>query len=407
MRIHFGLFVVLVLQLAASVDAGTRPTSRPASLLADPARFPIAVWLQSPRNAAKYQSIGINLYVGLWNGPTAEQLSALEKAGMPVICMQNAEGLKPRWQREIVGWMLDDEPDNAQSLGQGKGYGPPITPQAVLERYKAVKANDAGRPVLLNLGQGVAWDGWYGRGVRSNHPEDYPQYVLAGDIVSFDIYPAVHDRKEVAGKLWYVGRGTQRLAQWADGARPEGQKPVGQKPAGHKPVWTCIECTHISNAAVKPTPEQVRAEVWMAIIHGARGIVYFSHQFEPRFVEAGLLEDAQMMAAVGRLNGQIQELAPIINSAEPAELAKVQSAPQAPVAIMTRRQGSEAVVFAVGMSEATTKATFSLGGATGRVEVIGEGRTLEAEDGTWTDEFRGYEAHVYRAARASAAAGAN
>jgi hypothetical protein len=50
----------------------------------------------------------------------------------------------------------------------------------------------------------------------------------------------------------------------------------------------------------------------------------------------------------------------------------------------------------VGMSEATTKATFSVGGASGRVEVIGEGRALEASDGRWMDEFRGYEAHVYR-----------
>ena len=24
---------------------------------------------------------------------------------------------------------------------------------------------------MLNLGQGVAWDGWYGRGTRTNHPE--------------------------------------------------------------------------------------------------------------------------------------------------------------------------------------------------------------------------------------------
>jgi hypothetical protein len=28
-----------------------------------------------------------------------------------------------------VGWMHDDEPDNAQSLGIGQGYGPPITPE--------------------------------------------------------------------------------------------------------------------------------------------------------------------------------------------------------------------------------------------------------------------------------------
>ncbi len=40
-----------------------------------PAIFPIAVWLQDPANAAKYKSAGINVYVGLWQGPTEEQIS--------------------------------------------------------------------------------------------------------------------------------------------------------------------------------------------------------------------------------------------------------------------------------------------------------------------------------------------
>src|ERR1035441_7918559 len=36
----------------------------------DSGYFPIAVWLQSPDNAAEYNSIGVNLFVGLWRGPT-------------------------------------------------------------------------------------------------------------------------------------------------------------------------------------------------------------------------------------------------------------------------------------------------------------------------------------------------
>src|SRR5689334_13264772 len=55
--------------------------------------FPIAVWLQAPANASKYKAAGINLYVGLWQGPTEEQLAILKAAGMPVVCEQNAVGL--------------------------------------------------------------------------------------------------------------------------------------------------------------------------------------------------------------------------------------------------------------------------------------------------------------------------
>src|SRR5690349_3135379 len=43
----------------------------------DPSFFPIAVWLQSPPNAKRYKDVGINLFVGLWEGPTEDQLSTL------------------------------------------------------------------------------------------------------------------------------------------------------------------------------------------------------------------------------------------------------------------------------------------------------------------------------------------
>src|SRR5262245_15840271 len=199
--------------------------------------FPIAVWLQDPKNAARYKAAGINLYVGLWRGPTSNQLAQLQQAGLSVICSQNRAGLENKDHPSIVGWMHGDEPDNAQSLGQGKGYGPPILPEKIVRDYERIRAADPTRPVLLNLGQGVAWDNWIGRGVRRNRPEDYPEYVKGCDLASFDIYPAVHDHPEVAGKLEFVARGVERLRQWTH---------------GEKIVWSCIEASRISNTEVKP-----------------------------------------------------------------------------------------------------------------------------------------------------------
>src|SRR5436190_9886674 len=173
----------------------------------DPNYFPIAVWLQNSKNAERYKAAGINLYVALWRGPTANQLADLQKAGMAVICSQNARALELKDNPIIVGWMHNAEPDNAQSLGRGKGYGPPILPETIARDYEKMRAADPTRPVLLNLGQGVAWDNYIGRGVRRNHPEDYPKYVNGCDIASFDIYPVVHEKPEVAGKLEFVAKG--------------------------------------------------------------------------------------------------------------------------------------------------------------------------------------------------------
>src|SRR5271154_3655941 len=189
------LILPFVFALASSALAQTPPTGNPSPYAKwkngpspDPAYFPIAVWLQDPSNAERYKAAGFNTYVGLWKGPTEEQLAVLKKAGMRVFCEQNATALKHLDDPVIAGWMHGDEPDNAQELPGGKGYGPPVSPDKIVAEYQQIHTADPSRPVMLNLGQGVAWDGWYGRGVRSGHLEDYPLYMKGSDIVSFDIY---------------------------------------------------------------------------------------------------------------------------------------------------------------------------------------------------------------------------
>lgn len=349
--------------------------------------FPIAVWLQSPANAAKYREAGINTYVGLWRGPTQDQLAALRKAGMRLICDQNETALSEPDSGFILAWMHGDEPDNAQSLGEGKGWGPPIAPEVIVEDYRKLRERDPSRPVLLNLGQGVAWDNWHGRGVRSRHPEDYPKYIQGCDVVSFDIYPAVHDHPEVAGKLDFVARGVERLVKWSD---------------GKKRVWNCLECTRIGNEKTKPTPDQVRAEAWMSIIHGSRGFIYFVHQFKPEFREAALVDDPEMLAAVTKLNRQIQELAPVINSIEPGPTLGVKTAGEdRAVAALARSHAGETYVFAVEMTGKARKARFTLEGGPddARVEVLGEGRSVDLGKEGFEDDFGPWEVHLYRLKR--------
>jgi hypothetical protein len=357
--------------------------------------FPIAVWLQDPRNAPKYKAIGVNLYVGLWKGPGQDNIAALKQHGMPVICDQNEYALKHLDEKTIVGWMHGDEPDNAQSLGKGKGYGPPIPPEKIVADYRRITAKDPSRPVLLNLGQAVAWDGYVGRGVRTNHPEDYAQYVGGGDIVSFDIYPAVSDRPAVAGKLWYVARGVQRLCDWA------GRDRI---------VWNCIECTRISNTKTKPTPEQVRAEVWMSIIYGSQGIIYFCHQFQPKFIEAGLLADEEMARAVGAINREVQGLAEIINSPSLPKAATVAVSPaevspdmarlfnSQGIAFTTKKDRGVTYLFAVRMEASPAKGTFQVAALPGdaKIRVIGENRTILVQAGQFQDDFAPHAVHLYQ-----------
>jgi hypothetical protein len=165
-------------------------------------------------------------------------------------------------------------------------------------------------------------------------------------------------------------------------------------------VWNCIETTHVGNEAVKPTPRQVRAEVWLSILHGSRGLIYFAHEFKPKFVEAGLLADAEMSQAVGAINAEVKSLAAAINAPPEAGLARVTSAnDKVPVALMARRRGGSVYVFAAATRDGETTATFAVPGVkAGRVEVIGENRAVDVSDGTFADGFKGYDVHLYRIA---------
>ncbi|MAL79163.1 MAG: hypothetical protein CMN55_08645 [Sneathiella sp.] len=369
-----------------SISAATQQRSAsPAAFLSRPDVFPVGIWLQDPVNAAAFKSIGVNFYAGLWKGPTERQLRQLQKAEMAVFSPQNEEGLKATYNDIIAGWIMPDEPDNAQ-MQEGGGFGPPVPPEQVIRLYEQMKARDSSRPILLNLGQGVAWDGWYGRGTRSNHPEDYETYVKAGDILSFDIYPVTHRDSGVRGRLDYVARGVDRLLKWSGGT---------------KPVWSVIEASRVSNAERMPDGEDVRRLVWLSIIHGARGIIYFVHQFSPRFVEASLLENDRLRQDITRINTRLQSLATVLNSDALPELVTVEpdamTLPGSIVAI-SRRDECDLYIFAGSISRFPTAARFRLSEPVpaDRADVLDEGRDVRLEKGQFKDEFGPYAVHLYK-----------
>lgn len=356
-------------------------------LPARPDYFPIGVWLQQPRNAEKYKAAGINLYIALWQGPTEAQLAELSKAKMPVICDQNEVGLKHRDNPIIVGWMHGDEPDNAQPVkdpATGKDtWGPSVPPPRIVADYEEIKKKDPTRPVLLNLGQGVANDEWIGRGPGAKL-SDYETYVKGADIVSYDVYPIAGMRKKDGENyLWYLAKGLNRLRDWTQ---------------GKKRLWNVIECTNIGGEGRKPTPHEVKAEVWISLIHGSTGLIYFVHEFAPKFNEWALLDDPPMLAAVTQINKLIHSLAPVLNSPTINGAVTAQSAKaDVPVAAMVKRQGRTTHLFTVGMRNGATRATFTGKGLpkSGTVTVLGENRRISITEGRFEDEFSPYDVHIY------------
>ncbi|NIA20607.1 MAG: hypothetical protein GWP05_01270 [Anaerolineaceae bacterium] len=383
------VYAVAVVEGAAGKEGGVKPDVHKSAYAGwgngpptDPDFFPIAVWMQAPRNAPKYKAIGINMYIGQWEGPTEKQLKDLKSHGMKVICAQNEVGLKHRDDPIIIGWMHGDEPDNMKRDAEDKKWIPVAHPEETIADYQRMKKNDPTRPVYLNLGQGVAYDPYVGKWVRDH--KTYIEFLKGCDIVSYDIYPMRATKPGKKGKLWLVPLGVDRLQKWG---------------GGRNVVWTIVEC--IPNAENKPEPRHVKAEVWMSLIHGSTGICYFVHQFKPKFIEAGLLAYPEMAKAVGEINMQIRELAPVLNSPTVDELATATSyGKQVPIDIMVKSHGGATYIFAVPMREGKARATFQIKGlgAKATAEVIGEDRSIAVENGLFVDDFKPWEVHLYKIA---------
>jgi hypothetical protein len=224
---------------------------------------------------------------------------------------------------------------------------------------------------------------WIGRGTCTGRTDMYPEYIAGADIISFDIYPVTSQLENVQGNLWYVAEGVKNLHLWSNDERP---------------IWCWIETTHINNEAIKPTPFQVMSEVWMALIHGASGIGYFCHEWHPAFDDHALLGDTQMAEAVGQINAEITELAPVLNSSDLEVELLVETSGAVPLAVMVKSRHNQYYIFAVNMRDEATTATFEIGGVAtaGQVEVLYENRDIATANGTFQDQFSGHAVHRYR-----------
>ena len=344
--------------------------------------FPISSWAQSSRRFELLRGLGFNTFCG---GKAATDCDAAQKAGgyaMPVF----DESVKGH--PALLAYIQGDEPD----LGLDKGT-PRRPAQAVVDAYRRMRGLDDTRPIFLNLTSAFMEerDGPTdaAKGPSADRGAYYETVAGGGDILSFDVYPIYgHNRPD---RLVWVADGVSQLRRYAGPA---------------KPVFACIETakgsrwiTYERQLDVKP--EHTRAEVWMAVIRGATGIVYFTHAWRPTFTEFAPSEE--MRTELKRLNDQITRLAPAI-LADPAK-ARVSVSLAGGLAgeVMAKEYEGSLYLFAdnLDMKGRGGVATFAVEGLKKgtRVEVLDEGRQIVAGEGTFADEFGPLAVHLYRIPR--------
>ncbi len=303
--------------------------------------FPRMVWRQCPWAFPQSLAAGVNLFMGTGCGDEGAQLAALAGRAYSVL-----DAARPLDGRGVIGYHLLDEADirvpSADSL-------PRLPP-----------SRQSRRVTFLTLS--AHFFSWaappeQGRGI-------YPGLVARAEMVGFDLYPLQNwCRKDALPAVYDAQRELARLA------------------AG-KPTFQWIEAGQMEFClGLEPSPAIVRAETWLAIAGGARGIGWFPSYWKP-----------EVAAEIGRLSREIASLAPALLSPEVPVVVQGPS----PVKAGARRYNGATYVIAANASFSRVAARIRVPGLrASRVRVFGEGRTVPVVDGAIEDSFRGLAARVY------------
>lgn len=351
-----------------------------------PSFFPIGVWL-SPTQApypTRLATAGVNFYMQVEHNLPLTNVTSAGISVMPQI---------EEWTTGEVGsntlavsWQVADEPEMNESFGNDAQR-----LATVQSRVATANARNDGRFTSANFGNGVDQTFW-GVGLMDD-------YITAVDFASVDQYAytsgSVRFNITTSGD-WPVGVNAQCSAAYGWLAD---QMRSFQTPGNRKPFAVFVETARPLVEGFDPstiTMPQLEGAMWAAIIHEARGIMFFQHNNDPAIAFYSLADNATINAAVAGYTAKIRSVAPVLNTQ-----TSVWDYGSADIYTMTKVYGGDLYIFAclaLGGTVAGTK-TFTLpAGITGTtVTVLDESRTRIVTAGAFTDTFAAeYTHHVYR-----------
>ena len=306
--------------------------------------FPLLVLAQCPAGYESSLAAGITLFAENACGDIAEQTTALSARALSLTESGEAGIGGPG----VIGWYYPDEADLKGITGATLPSFPTLAATGRL-RVLTLTNHFYSRTAALPAGRGV-----------------YPGLIAKSDVVGFDLYPL----QEFCDPGWLpdVARSQQELVRLAHG-RPTFQWIEAS-------TWNC------DGEAQRVSPATVRAESWLAVAGGARGLGFFPADW-PVDVGPGVAGVAKEVAALG---------AALVAPDAPVSAT-------APVVAGARSAGGALYVIAVNPTRRVVRATVRAPGLAGRAaSVLGEQRTVASSGDELEDSFQPLEVHLYVAA---------
>jgi hypothetical protein len=345
----------------ASVARFTSVGANRAILLDGRPFFPVLQWLQCPSLFDKNIWLGVNTFMGKGCQSNTDQNEVTQlglKRVFSVLPFNASIASSPA----MLGWRFPDEPDRTG-----------ISPATIKGEYDRNRSQD---PFHLNFLTVTA--NFFSKQNPTGDKTKYRQYAAATDVIGYDYYPI------------YGWCRPDRISWVADATRE-----LATIYAPTKPVYAWIEAPSTSSKWCTGRgvyDYEVRAEVWMAIVNGAKGIGYFTHSWTPSYSQFRVSSAVQ--AEMTRTDRQIKTLAPAL-LATPKSISDQELTAGRINVLATTRNGA-VYLFAVNLDRTTTQVRFSGSGVNGKsVRVFEENRTLSAGSLGFVDTFAPLAVHIY------------
>lgn len=159
-----------------------------------------------------------------------------------------------------------------------------------------------------------------------------------------------------------------------------------------KPLWVGVQSYKKPGKDARyPTAAEYRAQAYSALIHGAKGLMWYGGSVNGGLYlapEEGHWNDLKTLVM------ELKELAPVLMS--PSEAPPAFAPAQAPLSVALKRVPGRLVLIAANRGATALDVTFTLPNLTAAtVPVLFENRTVAATAGALRDHFEPYGVHVY------------
>jgi hypothetical protein len=161
-----------------------------------------------------------------------------------------------------------------------------------------------------------------------------------------------------------------------------------------KPIWVALQSYKKPTADGRfPTPIEYRAQAYLAIIHGAKGLIYYTGG------GTGGVQNARQEGHWESLKAVVSELrdmSPVLVASD-SPVSVTCSPSTAPVSLRVKNHAGEPVLLAANRSDQPADIEFKTPIVKDgqQVNVRFEGRRIRASEGGFRDTFTGYGVHVY------------